>query len=182
MLLGLGLGLGSADWVLNGDPPFGGRKLGPWATWPKLGSSDADPYMRAIAARRGDVPLATGEGLTLLAKVDDSGRNLDSACTYRVGSVTPQARLWTMTVYDRTGNLQPSDLGRSGLTSAEIIRRPDDGFDIVVAKALSAGNWLQTGAAGPFTLVLRLYDMPGAAGANLTADDLPRIERLACAP
>lgn len=180
LLLALGLGLGSAYYVLNGDPPFGGRKLGPWSTWPKLGSAAADPYMRAIVARRGDVPLATGEGLTLVAQADGSGRGLDAACSYRVGSVTPQARLWTMTLYDRDGALPASELGRSGFTSSEIIRRPDDGFDIFLAKDLSAGNWLQVPKDGPFTLVLRLYDMPGAAGGNLDADDLPTIERLAC--
>ncbi len=74
LLLALGLGLGSAYLVLNGDPPFGGRRLGPWSTWPKLGSPEADPYMRAIVARRGDVPLAMGEGLTLIAQADDGGR------------------------------------------------------------------------------------------------------------
>ncbi len=68
LLLALGLGLGSAYLVLNGEPPFGGRRLGPWSTWPKLGSPEADPYMRAIVSRRGDVPLAVGEGLTLLAQ------------------------------------------------------------------------------------------------------------------
>lgn len=180
LLLALGLGLGSAYWILNGDPPFGGRKLGPWSTWPKLGSAEADPYMRAIVARRGDVPLAIGEGLTLVAEADDSGRGLDGACSYRVGSVTPPARLWTLTLYDRTGTLRPSALERSGFASSEIIRRPDDGFEIVVSKDLSAGNWLQVPAMEAFTMVLRLYDTPGAAGANLDAEDLPTIERITC--
>jgi hypothetical protein len=166
--------------VLNGEPPFGGRRLGPWSTWPKLGSPEADPYMRAIVSRRGDVPLAVGEGLTLLAQTDASGRNLDAGCSYRVGSVTPQARLWTMTIYDRAGALLSSELGRSGFTSSEIVRRPDNGFDIMLSRDLSAGNWLQVPSDGPFTLVLRLYDLPGAAGSNLDADALPTIERLGC--
>ncbi|MCD6072293.1 MAG: hypothetical protein K0S42_2809, partial [Microvirga sp.] len=62
LLLALGLGLGSAYWAINGKPPFGSLRLGPWQAWPTLGSPQADPYMRAIIARRGDVPLATGEG------------------------------------------------------------------------------------------------------------------------
>jgi hypothetical protein len=187
LLLALGLGLGSAWLVLNGDPPFGGRKLGPWLTWPKLGSPEADPYMRAIVARRGDVPLAVGEGLTFVAEKDNSGRSLDSACAYRVGSVTPQARLWTMTIHP-SGGASPSEvaamseLGRSGFTSSEILRRPDDGFDIFLSKDLSAGNWLQLRTEGAFSLVLRLYDLVGAAGANLDADELPTIERLECGP
>ena len=66
LLLALGLGLGTAYWVINGNPPFGSLRLGPWQSWPKLGSPEADPYMRAILAHRGDVPLATGEGLGFL--------------------------------------------------------------------------------------------------------------------
>ena len=171
--------------MLDGDPPFGRRRLGPWLTWPKLGSPEADPYMRAIVARRGDVPLAVGEGLSFLADKDSGGRRLDSACSYRVGSVTPQARLWSMTIHS-PGNVAASEvaamsqLGRSGFTSAEIVRRPDDGFDIFLSKDLTAGNWLQLPTGGPFSLVLALYDLPGAAGLNLDADELPTIERLEC--
>jgi hypothetical protein len=183
--LALALGLGSAWLVLNGDPPFGGRRFGPWLTWPKLGSPEADPYMRAIVARRGDVPLALGEGLAFVAEKDSGGRSLDSACSYRVGSVTPQARLWTMTIHppgaiSASEIAAMSELGRSGFTSSEIVRRPDDGFDIFLSKDLSAGNWLQLPTGGAFSLVLRLYDLAGAAGVNLDADELPVIERLEC--
>jgi hypothetical protein len=180
LLLALGLGLGSAYWVLQGDPPFGGLRLGPWESWPKLGSADADPYMRAIVAKRGQIPLATGEGLSLTAKVDNEGRRLDSGCTYRVGSVTPPARLWTLTLYDEDGRLPASELGRSSFTSSEILRNPDDTFSITVSRSLSPGNWLQPTPAGTFILVLRLYDMPGAAGSNLDASAFPTIERLGC--
>ena len=62
LLLALALGLGTAYRAINGNPPFGSLRLGPWQSWPKLGSPEADPYMRAILAHRGDVPLATGEG------------------------------------------------------------------------------------------------------------------------
>lgn len=180
LLLALGLGLGSAYWVLKGDPPFGGLRLGPWETWPKLGSADADPYMRAIVAKRGQVPLATGEGLSLSAKTDSEGRRLESGCTYRIGPATPPARLWTLTLYDEDGRLPASDLGRASFTSSEILRNPDDTFAITLSRTLSAGNWLQLPSNGPFTVVLRLYDMPGASGANLVAGNFPTIERVEC--
>lgn len=179
LLLALGLGLGSAYWVLKGDPPFGGLRLGPWETWPRLGSANADPYMRAIVAKRGQVPLATGEGLSLTAKTDSEGRRLDSGCTYRIGSVTPPARLWTLALYDEEGRLPPSELGRASFTSSEILRNPDDTFAITLSRTLSAGNWLQLPPGGAFTVVLRLYDMPGA-GANLGPGAFPVIERLGC--
>ncbi|MGO4572830.1 DUF1214 domain-containing protein [Microvirga sp. 2TAF3] len=179
-LLALGLGIGSAYAVLKGKPPFGGRHLGPWVTWPKLGSADADPYMRAIAARRGEIPLGIGEGLALTATADSEGRKLDSACSYRIGSATPAARWWTLTLYDEAGQLPPSELGRSGFTSSEIIRNADNGFSVDLSRSLSAGNWLQLPASGAFSVVLRLYDLPGAAGMNLGSEDVPTIERLGC--
>jgi hypothetical protein len=180
VLLALALGLGSAYLVLKGDPPFGGVRFGPWQTWPKLGSPEADPYMRAIVAQRGDVPLATGEGLAVTARTDSDGRDLDSACSYRIGSVMPAARIWTLTLYDRDGRLPASGSARSSFTSSEIVRNTDNRFFLNLSRDLSAGNWLQLPSSGSFTLVLRLYDMPGAAGTNLKADDLPTLERLGC--
>ncbi|HZH53244.1 MAG TPA: DUF1214 domain-containing protein [Microvirga sp.] len=180
LLLALGLGLGSAYLALKGDPPFGGVRLGPWQGWPRLGSQEADPYMRAITAYRSSIPLAVGEGLALTASVDSDGRPLDSACTYRVGSATPPARLWTLSVYDRDGRLAVSELGRSGFTSSEILWNADDTFTIVLSRGLSAGNWLQLPQSGRFSLALRLYDTPGVVGSYLDPTVFPSIQRVEC--
>jgi hypothetical protein len=174
-------GFGSAYWVLNGEYPVGSVRVGPWMTWPKIGSRDADPYARAVVARSGDVPLGLGEGLAFVASADNSGRALDATCAYRVGSVTPQARYWTLTIYDTDGRPARTDLGRSGATSAEILRRDDGSFLIELSRTVRPGNWLQLPSSGPFTLMLRLYDTPVAAGsAALDARVLPGIERLEC--
>jgi hypothetical protein len=180
LLLALGLGLSSAYLAMNGDPPFGSLRLGSWQAWPKLGSPEADPYMRAIIARRGDVPLATGEGLGFTARTDSEGKPLDSACTYTIGAVAPIARLWTLTLYDGDGRLPATELGRRSFTSAEVLRDSQDQFTVALSRNLQPGNWLQLPASGPFTLVLRLYDPPGAAGANLEEVDFPVIRRLGC--
>ncbi len=180
LLLALGLGLGSAYLALNGDPPFGSLRVGPWTAWPKLGSPEADPYMRAIIARRGDVPLATGEGIALFTRVDSNGAALDSNCSYRIGSVAPAARLWTLTLYDEAGRLLASELGRSSFTSAEIVRDADDRFAISLSRSLQPGNWLQLPPSGSFQAVLRLYDPPGAVGTVLSESTFPAIERLGC--
>lgn len=180
LLLALGLGLGSAYWAINASPPFGSLRLGSWQAWPKLGSPEADPYMRAIIARRGDVPLATGEGLGFTATADSEGRPLDAACTYSIGNVAPVARLWTLTLYDQAGRLPVTDLGRRSFTSAEVLRDTQDHFTVALSRTLQPGNWLQLPASGPFTVSLRLYDPPGAAGANLEVSDFPVIQRLGC--
>lgn len=182
MALALLLGFGSAWWVLKGEYPVGSVHVGPWITWPKIGSRDADPYARAVVARSGDIPLGLGEGLAFFAPADSAGRALDAACTYRVGSVTPQARYWTLTVYDADGRPARTDLGRSGMTSAEILRRDDGSFQIELSRTVRPGNWLQLPSLGSFTLMLRLYDTPVAAGsAALDARVLPGIERVECA-
>jgi hypothetical protein len=180
LLLALGLGLGTAYWAINRDPLFGSLRLGPWQAWPKLGAPEADPYMRAIIARRSDVPLATGEGMGFTAATDNDGRPLDSACSYSVGPVAPIARVWTLTVYDQAGRLPATDLGRSSFTSAEVLRDAQDRFSVALSREVQAGNWLQLPAGSPFTVVLRLYDPPGAAGANLEQGDMPVIQRLGC--
>jgi hypothetical protein len=179
LLLALGLGLGSAYWVLNNDPPFGSIRLGPWKAWPTMGSPDADPYMRAILAKRGEVPLATGEGLGFTATTDSEGRNLDSACTYRIGTAVPGARLWTVTLYDQDGRLPATALGRRSFTSAEIIRDGQDQFSIALSRDLQDGNWLQLPASGSFKVVLRLYDPQGAVG-SLEEVEFPTIQRVGC--
>ena len=180
LLLALGLGLGSAYWAINGDPPFGSLRLGPWQAWPKLGAPEADPYMRAIIARRSDIPLAAGEGMGFTASVDNDGRPLDSACSYSIGPVAPIARVWTVTLYDQTGRLPSTELGRRSFTSAEVLRDTQDRFSIALSRTVQPGNWLQLPAGGPFTVALRLYDPPGAAGANLEERDMPVIQRLEC--
>jgi len=182
LLLALGLGLGSTYWILKGDPPFGSLSLGPWKAWPTLGSTSADPYMRAILAQRGDVPLATGEGLGFTATTDGEGRPLDSACTYRVGADAPAARLWTFSVYDQNDRLVQTELGRNSFTSAEILRDAQDRFTIALSRSLQDGNWLQLPPSGRFSIVLRLYDTPGAAGTGLTESSFPVIERAECGP
>lgn len=180
LLLALALGLGSAYLALRDDPPFGGVRLGPWIAWLKLGSPEADPYMRAITAKRSDVPLAAGEGLTFRAEVDSEGRRLNSACSYRIGSSAPAARLWTLTLYDQSERLPVTQLGRRGFTSAEILRDAEDGFTILLSREFQPGNWLQLPSSGAFSLILRLYDPPGIAGSIVEESNFPAIQRLGC--
>jgi hypothetical protein len=179
--IALGLGVTATLSAVEGDPPFGALSVGPWVGWPQAGSRTADPYARAIAARRAELPLAVGEGLALRATQDSAGQALDSRCAYRIGAVTPQARLWTLTVYDGAGRLRTSDLERSGYTSGEILREPDGRFWLSVGPSAQPGNWLKTPATERFSLILRLYDTPVAATSSaLNAEALPKIERLDC--
>lgn len=177
------LGLSSAHWMTKGDYPFGSARIGAWTVWPRSGSRDADPYTRAVNARTGTIPLGVGEGLLLRATADDLGHALDARCAYRIGATTPQARFWTLTLYDEAGRPAETPLGRSGFTSAELMREADGGFAIVLSREAASGNWLMMPESGAVSLLLRLYDSPASVGsAALDARVLPRIERRECAP
>jgi hypothetical protein len=176
------LGLWSAYLAASGDYPFGKVRAGAWQTAPRVGSREADPYARAVVARNAEIPLAIGEGLTLTATGDDAGRPLDSRCAYRVGSAAPQARYWTITLYDDDSRPAASELQRSGFTSAEVLREADGRFFIILSREPMPGNWLRMPERGRPGLALRLYDTPVAAGAAaLDPRTLPVIERLDCA-
>jgi hypothetical protein len=184
LVLALGLGLGTAYLAVGGGYPFGSVRIGAWTVWPRVGSQDVDPYARAVMARNGAIPLGTGEGLVLSASVDDAGRPLDARCVYRVGSVVPPSRVWTLTVYNESEPTDPPPVDRRrGLTSAEILRHSDGTFEVTVAPEARSGNWIPMPAGGRVSLVLRLYDTPVAA--NSTALDrsvLPAIEQVECLP
>ena len=74
------------------------------------------------------LPLALGDGLTFLAKMDDNGRPLDGRCDVVLSGITPSARFWTLTLYNREGDLvveHDLDAGFEGL--AELVALDFDG-------------------------------------------------------
>ena len=89
-----------------------------------------------------------------------TARPLDGRCDVRISGTTPQARFWTLTLYDPQGRLIGNAIERQGFTSQEIVRNADGSFDIVVAPRTRAGNWLPTNGVDSYMLVLRLYDSP----------------------
>ncbi|SFH02956.1 DUF1214 domain-containing protein [Methylobacterium gossipiicola] len=183
LALGAGIGLGTADYATRGGYPFGGVRVGAWTAWPRVGSVGADPYARAVNARRGEIPLAVGEGMLLTAAHDDAGSDLDATCTYIIAGITPPARAWTVTVAGRGPRDAAQPALREGFTATEILRERDGRFVITLSPEVQAGNWLpMPRASGPVRLALRLYDTPVAASAGtLEAAALPAITRTGCA-
>ena len=152
-LVAAALGLGATWFALTRGTAFGAVQIGAWTAWPRTGSVDIDPYARAGIARTGELPIGLGDGITFLARTDDAGRPFDGRCD-------PAARFWTLTLYDPEGRLVANSANRYGFTSQELVRAADGSFEIVAAPRARAGNWLPTGGAERYVLMLRLYDTP----------------------
>ncbi len=154
------VGLGATWLALTRGTAFGAVAIGAWTAWPKSGTREVDPYARAAIARSGELPVGSGDGVAFVARTDDDARPLDGRCDVRISGITPQARFWTLTLYDPQGHLIGNAIERQGFTSQEIVRNADGSFDIVVAPRTRAGNWLPTSGVDSYMLVLRLYDSP----------------------
>ena len=181
LTLAAAIGLGMTWMALTQGIAYGGISIGAWTAWPKNGTSGIDPYARAIVARTGELPVGSGDGVAFYARGDDTGRTLDGRCDVLLSGITPQARFWTLTLYDLEGHLVANSVRRQGFTSQEIIRKSDGSFDIMVGPRVRPGNWLPTGGAERYQLVLRLYDTPiGIATRSSSEVPMPTLRKGQC--
>lgn len=175
------IGLGTTWVALTRGIAYGGVTIGAWTAWPKNGTAGIDPYARAMVARTGELPVGSGDGVAFYARNDDAGEALDGRCDVMLSGITPQARFWTLTLYDPEGRLVANSVRRHGFTSQEIIRNADGSFDVVVGPRVRPGNWLPTGGVEKYQLVLRLYDTPiGMATRSGSEAPMPAIRKGAC--
>jgi hypothetical protein len=181
LALAAAIGLGATWMAVTQGTAFGGVTLGAWTAWPKVGTPGIDPYARTMIARSGELPIGSGDGVAFYARADDTGRLLDGRCDVVLNGITPQARYWTITLYDPEGRLVANSVQRQGFTSQEIIRRADGSFEIVAAPRARPGNWLPTGAIERYVLVLRLYDTPVGVATRTQKDaPMPDIATVGC--
>ena len=158
--LAAAIGLGSTWFALSQGVSFGGLHIGAWVAKPKSGTIDIDPYARASVERSGALPVGLGDGVTFIARTDDNQRPLDGRCDVVISGTTPQARFFTITIYDLSGKLISNALNRSGFTSQELLRRGDGAFEVSIGPRSRPGNWLPTSGVENYVIFLRLYDTP----------------------
>lgn len=181
LIVATAVGLGTTWMTATRGVDLGTITIGAWTARPKVGTSDIDPYSRASVARSGELPVGAGDGITFTATKDDSGRALDGRCDVVVKGVTPAARFWTLTIYDRKGQLVANTLQRYGFTSQEIVRGSDGSFEIRMTSRSRAGNWLPTAGIDRYMVVMRLYDTPVGVGTRTQKDaPMPSIETVGC--
>jgi hypothetical protein len=174
-------GLGATWLALTQGQAFGGLAVGAWTAWPRHGTAGIDPYARAMVARSGQLPVGSGDGLAFRARSDDEGAPLDGRCDVVLSGMTPQARYWTLTLYDPDGALVRNSVSRHGFTSHEIVRRANGSFEITVSPRSRPGNWLPTGGIERYALMLRLYDTPVGVATRTQRDaPMPSIATVGC--
>jgi hypothetical protein len=181
LLLASVVGVGATWMTTTRGTEIGALTIGAWTARPRTGTADVDPYSRATIVRNGELPIGTGDGVAFTATTDDKKKALDGRCDVIVSGVTPPARFWTLTLYDRKGHLVANSLQRYGFTSQEIVRQSDGSFEIRIASRSRAGNWLPTGGIERYALMLRLYDTPVGVATRTQRDaPMPSISTVGC--
>ena len=181
LLLATVVGVGATWMTTTRGTEIGTLTIGAWTARPRTGTADVDPYSRATIVRNGELPIGTGDGVAFTATADDKKKPLDGRCDVVVSGVTPPARFWTLTLYDRKGHLVANSLQRYGFTSQEIVRQSDGSFEIHIAARSRAGNWLPTGGIERYALMFRLYDTPVGVATRTQRDaPMPSIATMGC--
>jgi len=181
LLLAAVVGIGTTWMTTTRGTGIGTLTIGAWTARPRTGTADIDPYSRDTIVRNGELPIGAGDGVAFTATADDKNKALDGRCDVVVSGVTPPARFWTLTLYDRKGHLVANALQRYGFTSEEIVRQSDGSFEIRIASRARSGNWLPTGDIEHYTLMLRLYDTPVGVATRTKRDaPMPAIATVGC--
>lgn len=181
LLVATVVGVGTTWMTTTRGTEIGALTIGAWTARPRTGTADVDPYSRATIVRNGELPIGTGDGVAFTATTDDNKKALDGRCDVVVSGVTPPARFWTLTLYDRKGHLVANSLQRYGFTSQEIVRQSDGSFEIHIAARSRAGNWLPTGGIERYALMFRLYDTPVGVATRTQRDaPMPSIATVGC--
>jgi len=174
-------GAGSVWLALERDFGFGSVAIGSWVAFPDHGTPEADPYSRARFSRETDLALGRAEGLVFTARRDADGAILERRCAYRMEGSVPPARFWTLSARDAANAVIAIEDGRArALHSQALLRQPDNPAVITVSNHPAPGNWLALTGAGPFSLVLTLYDTAIASSSRIAEVELPRIVREGC--
>lgn len=184
LIVALGLGLGSAWWMINAG--FGsGLQNGAWATNTNIGSPQANPYTRAAVARAGLLALNKSETVYFTAATDDAGEPLTTKCTYRLEGAPLATRWWSITAYGADHYLIPNPQKHYSQAMNTVSRAADNSFTLTVGPDATGENSIPTGYAGsgegaPFSLTLRLYNPAEETYTNLGGIRLPAITRETC--
>ncbi|MFC5067776.1 DUF1214 domain-containing protein [Flaviflagellibacter deserti] len=179
--LAAGAGLGLTWLAVRHPPSLETIVAGPWRAEATEGSPGVDAYTLAALAQRGEAPLAVADGLTFRAETDSDGNRLDGRCSYLVTGAMPTVRVWSISAYDERGNPLDNPAQRHGFTKGEAMKSESGDISIAVGASARGGDWIPTGSADRFMLILRVYDTTaGAIAGGRSTPELPAIRRTGC--
>ena len=177
LLIAIGGGALSVNYVLDTFDGFGRLKIGQWEAYPQAGTEEADAYARARAAKRGDISLGRTEGLVFRLWLDNHNHPLKGHCTYRLKGYLPETRLFTLYAADHILRAQwIEDQLPTELSSANVIWDQDGKLNVLVSPQAQAGNWLATRGRNEYGLILTLYDTPIVTSTALQKLNMPTVE------
>ncbi len=165
---------GSADAIAGSGP-------GPWTTTSAIGTSSASAFVRARVARTALWALPPTEILYFLAERDDTGRRLETRCSYELqGAGDLPARWWSIDTYVDY-HFVPNPARRYSYSRTTVARSPGGGYTIRAATTPQPGNWLPLGnKRGSVQFFVRLYQPQPGALANPRSVPLPNVRRIKC--
>jgi len=178
--LGLGLGVFSAQYAIQQGSATPAGFTGPWQSFKEINRNETNPYALAHNSNHGNLKLANFEVLYFTAVKDDENRNLSGNCEYNLKGKVPDARWWSLTIYDRRGMLIENQAERYSFNNTNILLRKDTEYSVVLAANARAGNWIPVKADEPFVVMLRLYSPGVGSIRDINEITFPKIERVNC--
>ncbi|MXP27887.1 DUF1214 domain-containing protein [Porphyrobacter algicida] len=144
-----------------------------------IGSSSANPYVRARVARSGLLALSRSEAVYFTTASDEDGQPLREQCDYRIFGAGMPAQWWSITLYDGESRLPMNDDHALSIDASRL--NGNSWSALISARRPGNGLWVSSRNAGRFDVTLRLY-IPDKNLFSNPQDVLnpPRIERLGC--
>ena len=190
VLAGMVLGAGSAVAVLSGGLGLGGglgsQTVMGWTGNHLTGAKAADPYTRALVAKRGLLALNQAETIYFSMTKDDQGQALKASCVYSLEGGRLPARWWSVTIYDSQDFLP---VNGDDAQSVDATRTVIDAVDAVAGRWSArvapdrgnAKNWISSKNAEEFSLTLRLYNPESKAQSDFASIPFPTLKMVSCA-
>ncbi len=154
-----------------------------WLASGAAGATDADPWTRAVVAKKGLMALNKNETIYFSRATDDRNDRLREECSYILTGKSLRARWWSITLYAGDYYLAQNEDGAHSIDATRVVveQSDADAYRVLIARtADGTSNWLSTRNAGAPNLVLRMYHPDPDIRDNPSGLDLPDIERVDC--
>ena len=153
---------------------------GPWKTNLFNATKKAGMYHKAVAARYALWGLSSKEVVYFVTDEDSQGNPLDENCQYLIKGNDPPTRWWSVSIYQDYHMIE-NEINRYSLHSQNVIRNPDQSWEITISRKEADKNWLPSGSKpGKIVLALRCYNPEQIILNQPTRISLPQIIKQSC--